>query len=258
MTFPATYNINYYLGDTHEFKVYPKDSSGAAFPLAQYTDVSFVIAENRGAILSGSADAVSGYAEFSTDRTNVECAVTPDNSSNLDPSKSYVYDVKISKIGSPYDSVHTLLTGNLTIQNRVDPVPEAVLTQPSVPISVTVDSVTQASVTLSWTAPETGGSPDGYYVYAVPYDISYESPVAIQQLVNTLSIATPFEVPGTTFQITNTTSVPDFGIASLPLEAGTAYIYVVASYNTAGFSDPVGNFDLTAGTIDEVFTDGGS
>lgn len=51
MTFPATYNINYYLGDTHEFKVYPKDSSGAAFPLATYTDVEFIIAET-GAPLS--------------------------------------------------------------------------------------------------------------------------------------------------------------------------------------------------------------
>lgn len=257
MTFPATYNINYYLGDTHEFKVYPKDSSGAAFPLATYTDVEFVIAENRGPVAVGS-ESVAAYAEFSVDRTNVECAITPLNSADLDPTKSYVYDVKISKTGSPYDSVHTLLTGNLTISNRVDPLPEAPLSAPSIPTLVTVDSVGDNSINLSWTAPEIGGAPDGYRIYVIPYSPSYESTLVLQQLLNTLPAATPFTTTETFYSVTDTTAIPDFGIESVPLESGTAYVYVVASYNTAGFSDPVGNFDLAAGTIDEVFTSGGS
>ena len=47
MSFPATYNINYYMGDTFEFRIFPKDASGAPFPLAQYPNVRFTIAEKR-------------------------------------------------------------------------------------------------------------------------------------------------------------------------------------------------------------------
>ena len=51
MSFPGTYNINYYKGDTFEFRVYPKDSSGAPFDLTGYqsSDVKFSIAAARGA-----------------------------------------------------------------------------------------------------------------------------------------------------------------------------------------------------------------
>ena len=109
------------MGDTHEFKVYPKDSSGAIFPLAQYSSVEFTIAERRGTPVDGDTPTLQGHAEFSADRTHVSCAITPEDSDELDPTKSYVFDVRISKTGVPYDSVFTLLTGNISIQNRVEP-----------------------------------------------------------------------------------------------------------------------------------------
>jgi subfamily B ATP-binding cassette protein MsbA len=105
------------MGDTHEFKVYPKDSSGAIFPLAQYSSVEFTIAERRGTPVDGDTPTLQGHAEFSADRTHVSCAITPEDSDELDPTKSYVFDVRISKTGVPYDSVFTLLTGNISIQN---------------------------------------------------------------------------------------------------------------------------------------------
>ena len=43
MAFPGTYNISYYKGDTLEFKIYPKDSSGASFSLDNYI-ATFTIA----------------------------------------------------------------------------------------------------------------------------------------------------------------------------------------------------------------------
>jgi hypothetical protein len=121
MAFPATYNFNYYMGDTHEFRIYPKDASGAEFPLSQYSFVKFTIAERRGTLLSTDGPPVDAYAVFSNDRSHVSCAITPANAADLDPSKSYVFDVKINKSSSPYDSVFTLLTGNITIQNQVIP-----------------------------------------------------------------------------------------------------------------------------------------
>lgn len=50
MAFPGTYNISYYKGDTFEFDVYPKNSSGTAFDLAGYATESaiFTIAAARG------------------------------------------------------------------------------------------------------------------------------------------------------------------------------------------------------------------
>lgn len=119
MAFPATYNFNYYMGDTHEFRIYPKDASGQPFPLAQYPTVKFTIAERRGAPLPEDQDPFEAYAAFSNDRTNILCSINNSHSANLDPAKQYVYDVQISKTGSPYDSVLTLLTGNISITDQV-------------------------------------------------------------------------------------------------------------------------------------------
>lgn len=258
MTFPATYNINYYMGDTHEFKVYPKDSSGAIFPLAQYSSVEFTIAERRGTPADNDDPTIQGYAEFSEDRTHVTCAITPADSEGLDPTKSYVFDVKISKTGLPYDSVFTLLTGNVSIQNRVEPFEDTTVQLPTAPLLVEVTATTDSSITLSWDAPETGGAPDGYRLYIIPYNVSYESTVALTSMVSALSAATPFSTTQTTYDFTNTTAVASLGIVSEPLEPDTAYIYAILSYNVAGASTPVGNYNITAGTIAEVFTDGGS
>jgi hypothetical protein len=258
MTFPATYNINYYMGDTHEFKVYPKDSSGAIFPLSQYSSVEFTIAERRGTPVDGDTPTLQGHAEFSADRTHVSCAITPEDSDELDPTKSYVFDVRISKTGVPYDSVFTLLTGNISIQNRVEPFEEDIIEAPTAPIAIEVTATTDSSITLSWDAPEAGGAPDSYKLYIIPYNVGYESTVALQAMVTALSLATPFSTTQTTYDFTNTTAVASLGIVSEPLEADTAYIYAIQSYNNAGTSTPAGNFNVTAGTIAEVFTDGGS
>ena len=48
MAFPGTYNISYYRGDSYEFNVYPKTSSGNAFSLTDYASAVFTIATARG------------------------------------------------------------------------------------------------------------------------------------------------------------------------------------------------------------------
>lgn len=263
MTLPASHNISYYKGDTYEFNVYPRTNSDSdgdgqndVFPLADYS-VSFTIAPKRGVLESTDQEAIAGYAVFAPDRTHIKCAITPIAGAQLVSSQTYVYDVKISKQEATYDKVFTLLSGNLTIQDRVEPIEEASIELPSEPVSITA-TTTETSINLSWSAPTTGGAPDGYYVYVIPYSLSYENPTALQQLVDALSLATPLDITDTSAQVTSTTAVPALGIESEPIIVSTPYIYAIASYNTAGSSSPAGNFDVEAGTIEEIYADGGS
>jgi hypothetical protein len=115
MAFPGIYNISYYKGDTHEFRVYPKDSSGAIFDLTGYGNVKFTIANTRGA---GSTK-VEAFAQISEDKTFLTCAILPGNGALLSSDISYVYDIEISKTSSPYNYVYTLLTGTITVTEQV-------------------------------------------------------------------------------------------------------------------------------------------
>lgn len=128
MAFPGTFNINYYKGDTYEFKIYPKDANGAAFPLTGY-DLSegstFTISTERG--FDGFAESIEGFSRISADRTHIACAITPNNGSQLDSAQSYVYDVEIKKAAVPnvdfYPTVLTLLTGAIIVTDEVTATP---------------------------------------------------------------------------------------------------------------------------------------
>jgi hypothetical protein len=121
MAFPGTYNINYYKGDTLEFRIYPKDSSGAVFPLDGYdleNGVKFTIAESRGS--EGLASQIEAFAEIALDRTYISCGIFPAHGNQLDATISYVYDVEISKVGSDSkDYTYTLLTGTISVRDQV-------------------------------------------------------------------------------------------------------------------------------------------
>lgn len=257
MAFPATYNINYYMGDTHEFRIYPKDSSGAVFPLAQYTSVKFTIAERRGTPLPDDQAPIEAYAEFSTDRTNILCAIRGVDAISLDPTKQYVFDVQISKVDAPYDSVLTLLTGNITITDQV-----TVLTAadnagaPGVVTNLGTTEVTDTTVGLGWSAPTNGGSPTEYKVYLIPYDPIYDNPTGLAQLLAALPLAVAQTTTQTSVVLSVTTSVPALSIESDLLTPSTSYIYAVIASNDEGDSDPVGNFDIVNGAIDEINTTG--
>lgn len=117
MAFPGTLNIDYYKGDTYEFRIYPKDSTGSVFNLAPYGNVTFTISTTRGT--AGVADQISGHAEISSDKTYVLCAITPGNGTAMTAGTQYVYDVQIRKSSLPYDYIYTLLTGSITVTDDV-------------------------------------------------------------------------------------------------------------------------------------------
>jgi uncharacterized repeat protein (TIGR02543 family) len=118
MAFPGELNINYYKGDTHEFKVYPQKTDGSIFYLDDYSNATFTIAEIRGE--AGLSGQINGSARISLDGTNITCAITPENGKLMDPEKTYVYDVQVYKQGSnTYDYVFTILTGSISVTDDV-------------------------------------------------------------------------------------------------------------------------------------------
>jgi hypothetical protein len=120
MAFPAIFNISYYRGDTYEFRIYPKDANGNPFVLTGYDvneGVKFTMSTERGE--SGILDQLEGYAKISADGSYIDCAILPSNGDDMDFSTNYVYDVEISKDGSPYPLVTTLLTGAISVTEQV-------------------------------------------------------------------------------------------------------------------------------------------
>lgn len=110
MAFPGTYDFSYYRGDTFNFTISPKDSTGASFVLSGYT-ATFTIATARG---SGATQYV-GTATVTSQTTpavvnTITCSIPANIGRNLAGGTSYVYDVQIAS-GS---IVYTLLTGTIT------------------------------------------------------------------------------------------------------------------------------------------------
>lgn len=228
MAFPGTYNIDYYKGDTFEFRVYPKDSTGSQFQINQYNQFRFTISNVLGDEVEGgpTKETINGYAAISDDGTYILCAITPDNGSNLVAGTTYYYDVEIGKIASPYDYVYTLLQGTVNVSEQVT-IPAAV---PNSPQNVDVTFTSSTAGTVTWTAP-TGTAPIAYYnVYLVsPFTFQLntspilssvnsfymEIPLAYQEL---LPPGTPITI-GVTAENISGESAPATVSDTLPLES---------------------------------------
>jgi len=169
MAFPGTYNINYYKGDTFEFRVYPKDSAGVTFPLSQFVSpngvTKFSIATSRGA----TTGIIEGFDEISNDQTYILCSITPANGAAMTAGTQYVYDIEIARSSASYDYVYTLLTGNISVAEQVTQT--GTLTLPNNPTALVLEDATANSLSISWTAPTSGGTPEGYKVYIIPYTL---------------------------------------------------------------------------------------
>jgi hypothetical protein len=121
MAFPGNYNISYYRGDTYEFNVYPKTSSGATFDLDGYTTAGFYLATER-----GSSTTIECSATINQDSSGlwyVSCVIKPSVGLALDSAIQYVYDVEVLKPASgatgSYPYRYTLLTGTLSVTDHV-------------------------------------------------------------------------------------------------------------------------------------------
>lgn len=115
MAFPATYNIQYYQGDTYQFVIRPKTSSGLVFPVDNATYNAYFRIDTQRGRTSG-----SGFANGTTSISNdsVICTITPATGKTFDPQTVYFYDVSIESKTNP-DVVYTLLTGTINITSEV-------------------------------------------------------------------------------------------------------------------------------------------
>lgn len=162
MAFPGTYNIDYYKGDTFEFRIYPKDSEGNPFQFDSYTQFRFTISNVRGEPAGITKQTINGYAT-NINNQYVLCVITPENGAELDAATTYYYDVEIGKISSPYDIIYTLLRGTITVSDQVT-LPSAI---PNSPQNVSVVFSSATSGTVAW-LPPSGTAPISYYnVYLV-------------------------------------------------------------------------------------------
>lgn len=112
MTYPVSYNIDYYTGDTYQFFLRPKIYN---YTTEQYDDVDltqynslFVIATERG---NPSAVVYSSSPQISAS-TYLLCAIPPSAGMYL-TGASYVYDVEIKNKTDVYD-VLTIVTGTIS------------------------------------------------------------------------------------------------------------------------------------------------
>ena len=122
MAFPGTYNFDYYRGDTFQFVITPKTSTGATFPLDAYSAAGaiFTIATSRGNNPTTSIDNVSDASKLSavinTATDTIACVIKPDARADLIGEETYYYDVEIFNGASLR---YTLLTGEIIVTDDV-------------------------------------------------------------------------------------------------------------------------------------------
>lgn len=110
MAFPASYNIQYYQGDTYQFVIRPKTSAGEIFPVtATVYNTFFRIDTERGAANGSGINATAAIEDNS-----VICTISPAVGNTLIAGTTYFYDVSIESKTDP-NIVYTLLTGTITI-----------------------------------------------------------------------------------------------------------------------------------------------
>lgn len=113
MAFPKTQALNYYRGDTFEFKVELYNQDGTEFELTHYEGLTFKIANIRG---SGATQYVGVAAK--EDPNIVKCTILPSVGRGLSAG-DYVYDVQITDTTPDPDIIYTVLTGTLTVTDDV-------------------------------------------------------------------------------------------------------------------------------------------
>ncbi len=226
MAFPGTYDIRYYRGDTYEFFIYPKNSSGNTFDLSGFNSIRFTIAESAG--VAGSSTAIAGETATDGNNTYIKCIITPEIGEQLSASKVYVYDVQIEKAagsGVDYPYIYTIIKGNISVTEEVTlPLPDTT----TVPSEVTGLNVTEGpvgTIVVDWTAATSGDAATSYKVYGKAPGAPI--PVVDYQLIETVT------APTTIYSATSVFTVP---LSSLQ---GTTFDIKVTAVNSAGESTGV-------------------
>lgn len=116
MAFPKTHNLDYYRGDTFEFKVYPKTQDGNTFELDGFETFTFKLANKRGA---GATQVTATAAKESDPEGDyVRCTITSTVGRTLSATQ-YFYDVQITDTTPTPNIIYTILTGIITVTDDI-------------------------------------------------------------------------------------------------------------------------------------------
>lgn len=224
MAFPGKYDFNYYKGDTLEFKVYPKTTTGLPFSLEGY-EAEFNIATSKGL---PSDEQVNAYANISPDKTFITCAITPADGDELLAGTPYVYDIEVrNSEATPYPLIYTLLHGNISITEQVTKFVAPVVTIPTAPRNLVVAEPTTGTLTAAWDAPTSAN--------ATAYKLYVKAPTG--------GITDYTQIPG---DFTNRTySVTTSQL--FPIVTGVEYFIKVVASNSAGDSVLFAEDSIVAG-----------
>lgn len=116
MAFPKKQDLDYYRGDTFEFKLYPKTQAGEAFDLSGYETFIFKLANQRGS--AGTQTTAAAVKETDAEGNYIRCTITPTVGRTLSAGQ-YVYDVQITDTTPDPDIIYTLLTGIITVTDDI-------------------------------------------------------------------------------------------------------------------------------------------
>jgi hypothetical protein len=225
MAFPGTYDIKYYKGDTFEFFVYPKNSSGNTFDLTGFSDIKFTIAPTAGS----SVGVINGETFVDGNGAYIKCVITPEQGEKLTAiGTPYVYDVQITKpagSGISYPYIYTILSGKISVTEQVTLPPVAVVTTPANVTGLTVTESPVGTVTVDWVAATTGSAATSYKIYGKS---STTDPV-----IPTYQLLTTINAPTTIYTTTSVLTIP------LSLLEGNTFDIKVTAVNSAGESTGV-------------------
>lgn len=105
MAFPATYNFNYYRGDTYTFTISPKNADGTEFDLTGYFP--------QMTITNGTTSQEVTTVQI-IDNV-IYATLTPSLRTYLVPG-TYTYDLEVHTVVSgAIDKVYTLIAGRITV-----------------------------------------------------------------------------------------------------------------------------------------------
>lgn len=109
MAFPATYDFDYYIGDSKEFVIYPGARNGAPMDLSGYTAM-MVISNEKAPNPAWSVDA---DVSLNATDNSIYCYIAPDVGNQLTAGTSYYYDVEIRRTLEGKEKVYTLVAGTI-------------------------------------------------------------------------------------------------------------------------------------------------
>ncbi len=114
--FPATYNINYYSGDTYQFIAVPRNSDKTLYDLNGFV-ASMAISDR---------DAFYQNAEviMDTNQSTITCTILPGLGGTLVPGTKYYYDLQIVNDEDPVVAergryLYTILKGEISVTEDI-------------------------------------------------------------------------------------------------------------------------------------------